>query len=56
MKVTVFFRGREITHQELGIRLLERIRDDLTEQGKVDFFPKNAEGRQLVMVLSPKKK
>lgn len=56
VKVTVFFRGREITHQELGVRLLERIREDLTEHGKVDFFPKNAEGRQLVMILSPKKK
>ncbi len=56
VKVTVFFRGREITHQELGIRLLERIRDDLNEHGKVDFFPKNAEGRQLVMIVSPKKK
>jgi translation initiation factor IF-3 len=56
VKVTVFFRGREITHQELGIKLLERVRADLAEHGKVEFFPRNAEGRQLVMVLSPKKK
>lgn len=55
VKITVFFKGREITHQELGMKLLEKIRDDLTEQGKVDFFPK-LEGRQLVMILSPKKK
>ena len=55
VKVTVYFRGREITHQELGIRLLERIRDDLGEQGKIEFFPKNAEGRQLVMIVVPKK-
>lgn len=54
VKITVFFRGREITHQELGMKLLERVRDDLTEHGKVDFFPK-LEGRQLVMILSPKK-
>lgn len=54
VKVTVFFRGREITHQELGMKLLERVRDDLVEQAKVDFFPK-LEGRQLVMILSPKK-
>lgn len=54
VKVTVFFRGREITHQGLGMKLLERVRDDLTEQGKVEFFPK-LEGRQLVMILSPKK-
>lgn len=56
VKVTVFFRGREITHQELGIKLLERIREDLTEHGKVEFFPRSAEGRQLVMILGPKKK
>ena len=56
VKVTVFFRGREITHQELGIRLLERIRADLEEDGKVEYFPRSAEGRQLVMMLSPKKK
>jgi translation initiation factor IF-3 len=55
VKVTIFFRGREITHQELGMKLLERVRDDLTEQGKVEFFPK-LEGRQLVMILGPKKK
>lgn len=54
IKVTVFFRGREITHQELGIKLLERIRDDLEEYAKVDAFPNRAEGRQLVMVMSPK--
>lgn len=54
VKVTIFFRGREITHQELGMKLLERIRDDLTEDGKVEFFPK-LEGRQLVMILAPKK-
>lgn len=56
VKVTVFFRGREITHQELGIKLLERIKADLEEYAKVDAFPARAEGRQLVMVLSPKKK
>lgn len=56
VKVTVFFRGREITHQELGFRLLERIRADIGEDGKIDFFPRNAEGRQLMMLISPKKK
>ncbi len=55
VKVTVFFRGREITHPELGMKLLERIKDELAEESKVDFFPK-LEGRQLVMILSPKKK
>jgi len=55
VKVTVFFRGREMAHQELGLKLLERVREDLAEQGKVEFFPK-LEGRQLVMVVAPKKK
>ncbi len=56
VKVTVFFRGREITHQELGMKLLERIRLDLAEDGKIDYFPRSVEGRQLVMIVSPKKK
>lgn len=55
VKITVFFRGREITHQELGMKLLERIKEDLAEHAKVEFFPK-LEGRQLVMILAPKKK
>lgn len=55
VKITIYFRGREITHQELGMKLLERVRDDLAENGKVEFFPK-LEGRQLVMILAPKKK
>lgn len=54
VKVTVFFRGREMTHQELGLKLLERVKADLVEYGKVEFFPK-LEGRQLVMILAPKK-
>lgn len=55
VKVTVFFRGREITHQELGMKLLERIRTDLVEDAKIDYFPRGVEGRQLVMIVSPKK-
>jgi translation initiation factor IF-3 len=55
VKVTVFFRGREIAHQELGARLLDRVKKDTEEYAKVEFFP-NLEGRQLVMVLAPKKK
>ena len=53
-KVTLRFRGREMAHQEFGIRLLERIRGDLDAFGIVEQFPK-MEGRQMVMVLSPKK-
>ncbi len=54
-KVTLRFRGREITHQELGMRLLERVRDDLTDVSIVENMPK-LEGRQMIMVLGPKKK
>jgi translation initiation factor IF-3 len=53
-KVTLRFRGREMAHQEIGFRLLERVRGDLDSYGAVEQFPK-MEGRQLVMVLSPKK-
>ena len=54
-KVTLRFRGREITHQEIGMRLLERIRDELADVAVVEHMPK-LEGRQMVMVLAPKKK
>ena len=54
-KVTLRFRGREMAHQEFGIRLLERVRDDLAEYAVVEQWPR-MEGRQMVMVLSPKKK
>jgi translation initiation factor IF-3 len=54
-KVTLRFRGREMTHQELGVNLLRRVQADLTEHGVVEQFPK-LEGRQMVMVLAPKKK
>jgi translation initiation factor IF-3 len=54
-KVTLRFRGREMAHQEFGIRLLERVKADLLEHGVVEQFPK-MEGRQLVMVLAPSKK
>jgi translation initiation factor IF-3 len=54
-KITLRFRGREMAHQEFGIRLLERVKADLQEHGIVEQFPK-MEGRQLVMVLAPIKK
>nr|WP_108650931.1 translation initiation factor IF-3 [Dongshaea marina] len=54
-KVTLRFRGREMAHQDLGIALLNRIKDDLTELAQVESFPK-VEGRQAIMVLAPKKK
>lgn len=54
-KVTLRFRGREMAHQELGMRVLERVRDDLLDMAVVEAMPR-LEGRQMVMVLSPKKK
>src|SRR5690349_11653975 len=53
-KITLRYRGRELAHQEFGIRLLERVRGDLEPFGVVEQWPK-MEGRQLVMVLAPKK-
>jgi translation initiation factor IF-3 len=55
VKVTLRFRGREMAHQEFGMAQLKRIEADLTELGLVEQFPK-LEGRQMVMVLAPKKK
>lgn len=54
-KITLRFRGREMAHQEIGMRLIERLRNDLEEHGTVEQYPK-MEGRQMVMVLAPKKK
>ncbi|HQT81392.1 MAG: translation initiation factor IF-3 [Ferrovum sp. 37-45-19] len=54
-KVTLRFRGREMSHQELGFNLLKRVEADLSAHGVVEQFPK-MEGRQMVMVLAPKKK
>ncbi|AHG64272.1 translation initiation factor IF-3 [Advenella mimigardefordensis] len=54
-KVTLRFRGREMAHQELGMRVLERVRDDMAELVQVEAMPK-LEGRQMVMVLAPKRK
>jgi translation initiation factor IF-3 len=54
-KVTLRFRGREMAHQEFGVRLLERVRKDLETHAIIEQFPR-LEGRQMVMVLAPKKK
>jgi translation initiation factor IF-3 len=54
-KITLRFRGREITHQELGMAMLERIKADTAELAQVEQMPK-LEGRQMVMLLAPKKK
>jgi translation initiation factor IF-3 len=54
VKITMRFRGREMAHQELGRRLLERVSEDTKEIGKIDTIPK-LEGRQIVMVINPTK-
>jgi translation initiation factor IF-3 len=54
-KITLRFRGREITHQELGLALLQRIRDELGDSIMVEQFPK-LEGRQMIMMIAPGRK
>ena len=54
-KITLRFRGREMAHQEIGMRMLERIKVDLEQQAMVEQWPK-MEGRQLIMVLAASKK
>ena len=54
-KVTLRFRGREMAHQEFGLRQLERVKADLEELGQVEQMPK-MEGRQMIMVIAPMKK
>jgi translation initiation factor IF-3 len=54
-KVTLRFRGREMAHQELGVKLLQRVQKDLQEYAVVEQMPR-LEGRQFVMVIGPKRK
>mgnify|MGYP001002101075 CR=1 FL=1 len=53
VKVTLRFRGRELAHQELGAKVLDRIRDEVADLAKVEQFPK-MEGRQMIMVIAPR--
>ena len=53
VKVTMRFRGREMVHQDLGMKVLMRVRDDVDEHAKIEQFPK-VEGRQMTMVMSPR--
>ena len=54
-KITLRFRGREMAHQDIGFRMLERLKADLEQHALIEQFPK-MEGRQMVMVMAPKKK
>ncbi len=53
VKITIRFRGREMAHQELGMKMLDRVREELAELTKVEQFPK-LEGRMMTMVIAPK--
>jgi len=56
VKVTIRFRGREMAHQGIGVDVLNRLKEDTAEIASVESFPSRIEGRQMIMVLSPKKK
>jgi translation initiation factor IF-3 len=53
VKMTIRFRGREMAHQDLGMKVLDRVREDVIEEAKVEQFPKS-EGRLMTMVIAPK--
>ena len=56
VKITIRFRGREMAHQEIGVDVLNRLKEDTAELALVESFPSRIEGRQMIMVLAPKKK
>ncbi|CAH0496317.1 MAG: translation initiation factor IF-3 [Novosphingobium sp. 32-60-15] len=53
VKITLRFRGRELSHQQIGMNLLRKVQDDVAEIAKIEAFPR-MEGRQMLMVLAPK--
>ena len=53
-KISIRFRGREIAHHDLAMKVMKRLEEDLSEYGDVEFAPK-FEGRQMIMILAPKK-
>ena len=55
-KVTLRYRGREMAHQEIGIEMLSRIKEDLSDIAICESFPNRVEGRQMIMMLAPNKK
>ncbi len=55
-KITLRFRGREMVHNQIGIDMLNRIKNDLDNISIVESFPTKIEGRQMIMLLAPKKK
>lgn len=55
VKITLRFRGRELAHQDIGLKILYRVKMDLSNISNVEFFPAKIEGRQMIMILSSKK-
>ncbi|MGP1957471.1 MAG: translation initiation factor IF-3, partial [Arsenophonus sp. ER-QC15-MAG3] len=55
VKITLRFRGREMVHQQIGIDMLNRIKNNLDQISVIESFPTKIEGRQMIMVLAPKK-
>jgi translation initiation factor IF-3 len=53
VKVTMRFRGREMAHQDLGLKVLDRVREDMDEKVKIEQLPR-LEGRQMIMIMAPK--
>lgn len=56
VKITLRFRGREMAHQKIGVNVLNRVKNDLSELAVIESFPSKIEGRQMIMVLAPRKK
>ncbi|WP_375152953.1 MULTISPECIES: translation initiation factor IF-3 [Vibrio] len=56
VKVTIRFRGREMAHQEIGVDVLNRLKEDTADIAVVESFPSRIEARQMIMMLAPKKK
>ncbi|MGK2896991.1 MAG: translation initiation factor IF-3 [Candidatus Makana argininalis] len=55
VKITIIFRGREIFHKDIGIKILNKIKNDLNKISILEYFSKIPEGKQIIMILSPKK-
>ncbi|ALD15089.1 translation initiation factor IF-3 [Buchnera aphidicola (Aphis glycines)] len=56
VKITLRFRGREMAHQKIGVNVLNRVKNDLIELATIESFPSKIEGRQMIMILAPRKK
>ncbi|XBC44618.1 MAG: translation initiation factor IF-3 [Buchnera aphidicola (Schlechtendalia peitan)] len=56
VKITLRFRGREMVHQQIGVKVLNRVKHDLEQLSSIEAFPSKIEGRQMIMILAPKKK